>query len=91
MTINTQTTAEEVTARGEAIYQTRIKERLTDADMGKYLIIDIGTDDYELGEEHLTTARRLRERRPDGVFYAMKIGYPGLGRIGGRLDPAVKP
>lgn len=49
--------------------------------------IDIASGDYEIGPEHLPTAKKLRARHPDASLYGLKIGYPATVAIGGTLRP----
>ena len=41
-------TKEEIAARGQAIYEQRIRAKVEPEHIGKFLIIDIETGDYEL-------------------------------------------
>ena len=69
-------TKKEVCDRGEKIYQEQIKPLVEPQEKGKFVVIDILSGDYEIAPEHLTASRRLRERRPDSVRYAGRVGYP---------------
>ena len=81
---NTRYSAEDVAARGEALYDQELRQRVEPGNEGKYLVIDVDTGDYELGENYLELTRQLRSRRPDAAPYALRIGHRALGRIGGR-------
>lgn len=79
---------EDVGAKGEAIYREKIRPRLTEADKGKYLIINTVTGEYLLGKDYEEVANRARAQFPQGQpRYGMRIGYrslfsfrPGLNR-----------
>ena len=78
---------DEVCARGEKIYEERIKSLVEPQENGKFIVIDIESGDYELDDEMLVASDRLRERRPDSVEYGGMVGYDsayqiGWGRIG---------
>ena len=68
-------TKKEICARGEEIYQEQIKPLLEPQEKGKFVVIDILSGDYEIHKEHVTASKRLRERRPDSVRYAGRVGY----------------
>jgi hypothetical protein len=79
--------AEEIARRGQALYEREIRARVEPGNRGKILVIDIETGEYELDEDHLAALRRARARNADAELYALRIGYPALGRIGGCLRP----
>ena len=76
-------TPDEIARRGREFYR-QIQPRLGAEDRGRIMVIDVGTGEYELGSDHLTTARRARERFGDAPLFAVRIGSPALARIGGR-------
>lgn len=80
-------TKDEVCDRGEKIYREQIKPLVEPQEIGKFVVIDIESGDYEIDRKHLTATRRLRERRPDSVRYAGRIGFPTAYRIGGPVRP----
>jgi hypothetical protein len=67
------------------IYHNRIQPLVMPTHKGKYLAIDIDSGDYEVDENDLVAERRLRERRPDGTLFGLKIGYRAAYSLGGRL------
>ena len=69
-------TKKEICARGEEIYQEQIKPLVEPQEKGKFVVIDIESEDYEIAPEHMAATRRLKERRPDSVRYLGRIGYP---------------
>ena len=66
---------EEISARGEAIYLERIFPTLDQGEKGKFVSIDIESGDYEIDAEQPYAMLRLRERRPEGVLYGLRVGY----------------
>ena len=85
--IETPLTLGEIADRGQALYEQRLRSQVEDAYFGQYLVIDITSGDYEIGPEHLATAKRLRARLPNASLYGIKIGYPATVAIGGTLRP----
>jgi hypothetical protein len=75
--------AADIVRRGEAIYENELRILVEAGNKGKYLVLDVETKDYIIASEYLHSSLRLRERRPNALIFAMRIGYPALGRIGG--------
>ena len=81
---------EEISARGEAIYLEQIFPNLAQAEKGKFVSIDIESGDYEIDADDPYAFQRLVERRPNGVFYGVRVGYwskdgrPVAGHLGFR-------
>lgn len=80
-------TPDEIAERGQALYEGHLRDQVEDACFGQYLVIDIAGGDYEIGPEHLPTAKKLRMRHPDASLYGIKIGYLATVAIGGTLRP----
>ncbi len=75
---------DEVAKRGEAIYQEQIKPLVDPHYVGKFLVIDVETGDYEIGERMTVASKKLRERRPEAVTYGVRVGFITAYRMGGR-------
>ena len=75
--------------RAHVIYDARIRPALTPADAHKYVMIDILTGDYEIGENEAALTRLLRERRPDAVMHCIHHHQSRSGRVRGprRIHP----
>lgn len=78
-------TPEEVEARGEAIYEEQIRDRVEAENRGKFLVIDIETGDYEIDADDLRATMRALAKRPAAILYGLRIGYPTAYRLGGRF------
>ena len=78
---------EEIGVLGETIYKEKIKALVEPAENGKFIVIDVESGDYELDEDALTASTRLRERRPHGVNYGMRVGYRTAFSLGGGIGP----
>ena len=79
----THYTAEEVAARGEALYEQRIRLYVEATHQGNFVVIDIETGDYEIDADDLAATKRALAKRPDAVLYGLRIGYPTAYRLGG--------
>ena len=56
-----------------------------ETNIGKMVIIDVATGDYEVDASGLEAARRLHTKRPDAERYAIRIGYRAADAIGDAL------
>jgi len=80
----TNYSTEEIASLGREIYAKRLKPLLEPGNIGKFLVIDVETGDYEMDENGEAASLRARNKKPDGVRYAMRIGHRAWGRIGFR-------
>ena len=85
-----RSSAEELAARGQRMYEREIRPKVEAGNEGRYLVIDLETGEYELDDDWLTAAMRAYRRNPGGVRYALRIGYDTVGAIGARL-PRTQP
>ena len=73
----------EISRRGKEIYEREIRASVEEEHKGKVLVVDIESGEYEIDADHLSASHRAHAKHPDGVFYAMRIGYPALSKVGG--------
>lgn len=71
-----------IAARGEAIYQQQLREKVESKYKGKFLTIDIETGSYEIDADEVASSMRLLKKHPDAVMYCLRIGFPAAHRIG---------
>ncbi len=75
--------AEEIARRGEAIYTERLRGVVeTPENMGKVLVLDVETGDYEIDASGIAANDRLQARRPDGLFYGVRVGFDVVESVG---------
>jgi hypothetical protein len=77
---------EQIAALGREIYEKQLRQQLEPDNVGKYLVIDVETGEYEMDEDGERASLRAREKRPGSARYGMRIGCRAWGRI--RLSPA---
>lgn len=76
MTIQPTLSDVEIARRGKKWYVDSIRAKVeTPANIGKMVIIDVESGDYEVDEQGLESSRRLQARHPDGALYGIRIGY----------------
>lgn len=74
--------AEEIGSRGRAIYEKAIRARVEPEHVGEFLVVDIETGDYEVGDDEREVCSRARARSAGGALYGLRIGARASGRIG---------
>lgn len=69
-----QTDIQKIAEEGAKIYE-KIKGRYEIDDKGKFLAIDIETEDAFLGNISSEAVELAKRSHPDKVFYVVKIGF----------------
>lgn len=67
---------DEIGQRGVKIYDSKLRTVLEPQFHGRFVAIDVETEDYEVGDEAATASDRLWERRPEAQVLVERIGYP---------------
>lgn len=80
-----QYTALEIAERGRELYESRLKNELEPEQRGRYVVMDVVSGEYVVGDDYAELSREFHARRPDAPLYTKKIGYRAVGRIGGNL------
>jgi hypothetical protein len=85
---NGQISREELWQRGKALYEHDIRQKVeTEQNIGKMVIIDVETGDYEVGDAMgIESAHHLRTKHPKGQFFGMRIGYKVAESFGGVME-----
>lgn len=78
----TELTSDEVVERGKAIYEQEIRALVEADNIGKLMLVDVTTGHWEIGEDRIASARKLRALNPDAVMYGLRIGYPAAEKMG---------
>jgi hypothetical protein len=79
--------SEKVAKRAEALYDERIRQEVEqEENIGKMVIIDIETGDYQVDKTGLEAAKYLRAKNPNGRFFGIRIGYNVAASIGGVME-----
>lgn len=83
-------TKEQIAGRGKSIYEQQIRSHVETHHTGEYLVINIETGEYELGEDKLAVSQRAYARFPGAPLYGMRIGCRSWGQIGSH-EPMPEP
>lgn len=75
-------TKDQVAYRGREIYERDIRAEVEREHEGEFLVVDVGTGYYAVGEDQDEVFDRAEENNPEGLFYLMRVGHPAAHRIG---------
>src|SRR5438067_769290 len=79
-------TGERLGERGRELYE-QLRARLeTPANIGKIIVMDVESGDYEIDDLGINSSLRLKERHPRAALYALRIGYEALASLDGELE-----
>ena len=73
--------------KAQVFYREKIRPQVYPQHKGRMLVIDLESHDWELADRAADASERLRERRPDSLFFGIKIGYKASLSFGGRRLP----
>lgn len=71
--------------RAQELYESLRSEIETPENIGKLIVMDVESGDYEIDEMGIESSRRLQVRHPDATLYALRIGYKAVEALGGIL------
>ena len=78
---------EEIGRRGEEVYEGSVRAKVEGeaggSNEGRFVVLDVDSGDYELADKAVVATARLRERRPDAVFYLKRVGRRAAFRMRG--------
>lgn len=77
----------EIAERGRKLYE-ELRAQVEPGNIGKFMVIDVETGEYEIDRDELAALKRVKAKRPDGPRYLLRIGYQAAYHIGGAgLEP----
>ncbi|HET9928225.1 MAG TPA: hypothetical protein VFQ09_05405 [Rubrobacter sp.] len=74
---------EEFARRGDEIYDRVVAPRLKEDDLGKFVLLDIDSEDYEIDQDELAASDRLLARNPGAQVWFTRAGSRYARRFGG--------
>lgn len=78
---------EEVASRAKQLYENSIRQKVeTEENIGKMVIIDIETGDYEVDKTGLQASRNLSKKHPNARLFGIRIGYNVAISFGGLVE-----
>ena len=79
-----QYSKEEFAHRGDALYESEVRQQVEDGNHGRIVAIDIETGEFELGDNEMEAYDRLHARIPDAQTWLVRAGRRYLHSFGGR-------
>ena len=77
---------DEIGRRGQQLYEQSLRTEVeTDENVGKQIVSDIETGEYEIDADGLAASRRLLDKHPGAALYGARIGYDAVYALGGML------
>ena len=74
---------EERIAFAATFYREKVMPLLSNADAGKFVVVDLNSGDYEVDDRQAEASIRLRKRRPNADAYPFLDDEPYIIHIGG--------
>jgi hypothetical protein len=74
-------TPEEVARAGSEIFDRRVRPALRPEDDGKFVAIDVDSEDHEVDADDYAAIMRLRGRRPAAEIWLGRVGQPAAYRM----------
>lgn len=68
--------------KARKIYNERIRSVVEPEHIGKHLLLELESGDYEVDSSSIAALQRLRARHPDVIFFGMRVGYTTAGAWG---------
>lgn len=75
---------EEFAQRGNALYETEIRAKVEEGNIGKIVAIDIETGAFEVADTLILATDKLYEQHPDAQPWVIRIGHSAVYRFGSR-------
>lgn len=75
-------TPEELALLGAEILDHRVRPMLRPGDDGKFVAIDVGSDDFEVDDDDYAAVSRLRARSPSADVWLGRVGQSVAYRMG---------
>ncbi len=77
----------EVARRAKQLYESDIRRQVeVEENIGKMVIIDIETGNYEIDATGMNAAHRLRAEHPYARLFGICIGYNVVASLGGVME-----
>jgi hypothetical protein len=73
---------QELARRAKELYEERIRAVVEKEHLGRYLVLDVDTGEYRIGDDHFLIAGAMQNEEHDRPLYGLRIGHSGVGRMG---------
>lgn len=76
----------EIGQRARELYERLRPDVETAENIGKLIVLEVESGDYEIDEMGIDSSHRLQQRHPGATLYALRIGYEAVAALGGVLE-----
>jgi hypothetical protein len=84
---STQVSRKNVGKQARELYEQKLRPLVeTPENIGKIIVIDVDSGDYEIDDEGIETSHRLQARHPGSILHAIRIGYKTVASFSGALE-----
>ena len=73
---------EEFAQRGDALYETLIRQQVEEGNHGRIVAIDIETGSFEVADDIVGASDRILAKCPDAQTWFIRIGHPSVYHFG---------
>lgn len=82
--INSETplTPQQVSEKGQQIYNEKLKSELEPDNRGKFLVIEVESGEFFLGDTIIEALQKAKDKYPTKLFHTVRIGYEGIFKMG---------
>lgn len=77
-------TTEETVRRGREIYERGVRAEVEAAHDGEFVVVDVTTGSWEVGEDDVAASERALAKNPEAVLYFARVGRQAAYRLGTR-------
>ena len=76
----------ELGEKAHKLYERLRPEVETSENMGKFIVVEVESGDYEIDTQGIESSHRLQGRHPGAALYALRIGYKTAVSFCGGLE-----
>ncbi len=77
--------AKRIAETGQQIYEEKLKQKLEPRYTGKIVTIEVESGEYFIGDTLQEANQKARQKYPESVFYAVKVGFPAVYSFASRI------
>lgn len=74
----TKVNPRKLAAKGEKIYDEKLKMMLEPEHNGEIVAIEVESEDYFLGNSVVEATEAAKQKYPSRLFHVIKVGYPAV-------------
>jgi len=75
---------EEFAQRGNELYESQVRSKVEEGNLGRIVAIDIETGAFEVADTAIAATDQLYSRYPDAQPWVIRIGHQAVYRFGSR-------